>query len=611
MRAWLDWLDARTGFVGVGRKFLFDPIPGGARWRHTWSAALAFAFFMQVVTGFFLLAHYSASTQTAWESVFYLQYRVPAGWLLRGLHSISAQAFVVLLALHVMQTVVHRTYRAPRELNFLLLLALLPLALGLSATGWLLPLDQKGFWAARVPLNILGITPVVGPALQRLLLAGPEFSHHTLTRYVALHTTLLPLLTATGLAAYLYVTHRLRSAVAAAGDRARGVASAPPGSAGSAAAYWPDQALRDAVACLAVLVTVLVVVLAPRWFGQGEGGVELLAPADPTEPYPAARPEWFMLWLFQFLKLFPGGTEVWGAVALPTLVLLVMAAMPWIARWRFGAVFNTGFVLALAAGALLLTWQAVGQDRRDPGYAAALQRARLDAQRARDLAGGPDGIPPAGALQLLRNDPAIQGPKLFARHCASCHRYDGHDGLGNLPKDPPSASELKGFASREWLAGLLDPQRIVTPHYFGGTKFAQGKMVKFVKNEVSEFSPENRAKLAKVVVALSAEANLPAQRDLDARDAAVIAEGRELIRTKEMNCTECHSFQKPDDTATAPDLTGYGSRAWLIDFVTHPADPRFYGPRNDRMPHFGKEEILTSAELGLLADWLRGTTGPR
>jgi ubiquinol-cytochrome c reductase cytochrome b subunit len=339
---------------------------------------------------------------------------------------------------------------------------------------------------------------------------------------------------------------------------------------------------------------------------RSTGGVELLAPANASEAYSAARPEWFMLWLFQFLKFFPGGTEVWGAMVIPGLVFVVLAAMPLVGRWRGGAVFNASFVLALATGALLLIAQAWRQDQRDPTYALALKQAHLEAERVRYLAGGPYGIPVAGASELLRSDPLTQGPRLFARHCASCHRYDGHDGLGGQLADPASGADLRGFASRDWLAGLLDPGRIATAQYFGGTKFAQGKMVKFVRGEVAEFTPENRAKLTKVVTALSAEAQLPAQRKVDARDAALIAEGRDWARSEAMQCTECHQFRQPDDTATAPDLTGYGSRSWLVEFITDAAHPRFYGKRNDRMPRFGKEAILTASEIGLLADWLRG-----
>jgi len=248
----------------------------------------------------------------------------------------------------------------------------------------------------------------------------------------------------------------------------------------------------------------------------------------------------------------------------------------------------------------------VTKDTRDPAYKAAVQEARRDADRVRTLAQSPSGIPREGAVTLLRNDPLTQGPKLFAKNCASCHRYGGHDGAGQKPKDEPSASDLKDFASREWLAGLLDAQRIDGPQYFGGTKFKEGKMVKFVKKDVAGFSTENKEQLKKTIAALSAEAGLKSQRDLDRRDAAMIAEGRAQIASDTMRCTECHQFHKPDEDATAPNLTSFGSRAWLIDFISNPAHQRFYGKRNDRMPSFGEDKVLDAHTIGLVADWLRG-----
>lgn len=593
MSAWLAWLDARTGVVRLGRRCLYDPLPGGVAWRHCWVSVLLFTFFLQVVTGFFLLTGYSPSTQTAWESVFHLQFQTPGGWLLRGLHVVAAQAFVVLLGLHVMQVVIQQAYRAPRELNLLLLLILLPLAIAQSVTGWLLPFDQKGYWAARVPLNILGVIPVAGPALQQLLLGGSEVGHHTLTRFLALHATLLPL-TLGGILALLWWSSRRA-------DASAGQPASVPG-----ASWWPDQALRDAVACLAVLMTALFVVLRPRLTGSDEPFPELLAPADPTEAFAAARPEWFMLFLFQFLKDPPAGSELLGAVVIPGAVMTVIALMPWLGRWRLGAWFNTGFIAALALGALTLGLQAWRADRGNAGYQAAVRRAREEGRRARTLAASPTGIPEAGALAMVRSDALLQGPRLFARHCASCHRYDGHDGLGGQPGEAPSASDLKSFASREWLAGLLDPAKVATAHYFGGTKFQDGRMARFVQRSVAGFGPDETAQLAKVIAAVSGEAALPGQREVDARDETVIAQGRELIRTKAMKCTECHQFRTPDEDATAPDLTGYGSREWLVAFVTSPAHPRFYGRRNDRMPAFGADGSLSPAELELLADWLRG-----
>jgi ubiquinol-cytochrome c reductase cytochrome b subunit len=335
-------------------------------------------------------------------------------------------------------------------------------------------------------------------------------------------------------------------------------------------------------------------------------GAELGAPADPAETYSAARPEWYFLFLFEFLKLFPSGTEVWGAVVIPTLVMGVIFLMPIIGRWQLGHRFNVGLSCSLLVGIGLLTYLATTSDQRNVDYQVAVKEAARDAARVKILAQAPSGISPSGAANLLRNDPLTQGPKLFSKNCASCHRFDGHDGTGKVPRDAPAASDLKGFATREWLAGLLDPQKVTEAHYFGATKFKDGKMARFVKKDVAGFKSTQQDNLRKVLAALSAEAQLQSQSDADRRDEAMIAQGRTLLASEEMRCTECHKFHQHGEDPTGPDLTGYGSRDWLIGFISNPAHERFYGKRNDRMPAFGGEKILDAHAISLIADWLRG-----
>src|SRR6202012_5130999 len=188
----LDWLDDRTGYRDLAREALYERIPGGARWRYVWGSTLVFTFSVQVITGLFLWMAYSPSAQTAWESVYFLQNQVWGGAFLRGIHHFMAQAMVVLLVLHLMQVVIDGAYRAPREVNFWLGLVLMQIVLALSLTGYLLPWDQKGYWATIVATNIASIVPGVGEQLERLIVGGSEYGHHTLTRFFALHAGVLP-----------------------------------------------------------------------------------------------------------------------------------------------------------------------------------------------------------------------------------------------------------------------------------------------------------------------------------------------------------------------------------------------------------------------------------
>lgn len=579
---WRQWLDSRTGYKGLLHEVLFENVPGGARWRYVWGSTLTFFFVVQVITGTFLWMSYSPSSQTAWESVYFIQHQMMGGWFLRGLHHFVAQAMTVLLVLHLMQVVIDGAYKAPREVNFWFGVALLLLILALSLTGYLLPWDQNGYWSTAVSTNLVGMSPVVGQSMQTVVVGGVAYGHHTLTRFFALHAGLIP-----GLIILLIVGHVYLF-------RKHGITPKLPPK-GPDEGFWPEQVLRDAVACLAVLAAVV-------FFVVREHGAPLGAPADPAEQFSAARPEWYFLFLFQFLKYFPGKTEIIGAIILPTLVLLIIVAMPIIGRWRLGHRFNLGFLGVLLAGVALLTWQAVSADRNDAEYQVAKAVSRRDAERAVVLASG--GVPITGALTLMREDAYTQGPRIFSRNCASCHRFDGHDGLGNaLPKDSISASDLKGFGSRAWVSGFLHADTILTSRYWGGTYHAEGDMAMWLADHIPEGEDEVTMR-QNVVLALSAQAKLPSQAEMDVRDSARIALGTAFIRNTDYGCASCHTFE--DVGTDSPDLTGWASRDWMIAFVNDPAHPRFFGRDNDRMPSYGVEKSLTQKEIEMVVDWIRG-----
>ena len=147
---------------------------------------------VQFITGVFLWMAYSPSASTAWESVYYIQNEMQFGWLLRGIHHWTAQIMVVLLVFHLVQVVIDSAYRAPREFNFWFGVILLFITLATSLTGYLLPWDQKGFWATKVATNLAGVVPVIGGDIQQVVVGGSDYGHHTLTRFFALHAGILP-----------------------------------------------------------------------------------------------------------------------------------------------------------------------------------------------------------------------------------------------------------------------------------------------------------------------------------------------------------------------------------------------------------------------------------
>jgi ubiquinol-cytochrome c reductase cytochrome b subunit len=643
----VDWLDNRTGVRSLVKAALYEPIPGGSRWRYVWGSTLVMAFVTQVITGIFLWMAYSPSTQTAWESVFYIQHEMWGGWLLRGIHHFMAQAMVVLLAIHFLQVVWDGAYRAPRELNFVLGLVLMLIVLGLALTGYLLPWDQKGYWATTVGTNLASQAPVVGPDLRKLAIGGSEYGHQTLTRFFALHAGVLPGLLVAFLAMHIALFRRH-------GLHPKQPVTRPD------AMFWPDQVLKDSVAALGVLAAVLGLTVY-------YGGAELMAPADPANPYDAARPEWYFLFLFQFLKWFPGELELWGAFIIPGVVMVVLFAMPWIGRSRAGHLFNVALLVLLLGGAALLTAQAlyadygaglttVAVDENSPPELVASQRfldaktqAVRNAERVIELAMLPERIPPTGALAMSYDDPYLQGPRLFKQFCGSCHNHQVSEGLGiPLNVDPqeflnnahkaglnlvdvislqPTAPNLWELGNRGWMRAMLSAKQIIDRDHFGyeGSPFVDGDMVTFINDALGPDMSDDERKAAedallKVADALWLEAGTTKHVSSAAMELMKerAAEGRELMTGKlaevvdgGMSCTDCHKFHSDGDLGAAPDLTGYMSRQWMIDFISNPADERFYGDRNDRMPAFaphGDPQLnqLDAKSLGLIVDWLRG-----
>jgi ubiquinol-cytochrome c reductase cytochrome b subunit len=618
----LDWLDDRTGYRAVARAALHEPVPGGAQWRYVWGSALVFTLFVQIVTGLVLWAAYSPSAQTAWESVYYIQHQMPGGWLVRGVHHYAAYVLIALVVVHLAQVVVGGAYRPPREVNFWLGVVMLPLVLACGFTGYLLPWDQRGYCAAKVATNIVGLVPAVGASLQRLVVGGSDFGHHTLTRLLALHAGVLP-----GLLVLLVVLHV--ALFYRHGYTARQPCRKPD------ATFWPDQALRDVLACLAVVAVVMVLVMwhyptrdadAPL---AGQLGAKLDAPADPSENYPAARPEAYFLFLFQLLKYLEAFSPAIAGLVVPGLAMLLLAAMPILGRRRWGHRLNVAVLFVLLGGAGLLTGLALyddynGRTQHSRSYLESVAVARAQARRAVELAGSPAGIPVEGAVAMLRDDPETQGPKLFRQNCAACHSHVDPAGgrldpLQTITAKEPSASNLYGIGSRAWAAGLLDPKQIAGPRYFGNTALADGEMANWVKENIGDVlasmdeaeRAEMRRKIEDVTYAISSEAQLDHRGDAAGPDVAErIAAGHELI-VNEFLCTDCHKFHDDGYLGTAPDLTGYASREWLRQLVSNPARDRFYGALNDRMPAFAPHDDpatnqLSPQQLQLIIDWLRG-----
>jgi menaquinol-cytochrome c reductase cytochrome b subunit len=205
----VDWVDERTSLSGAGRWVMFRKVPKGTNWFYTLGSATLFAFLNQAVTGVFLAMYYDPSPTRAYESARYITNEAFLGEFVRGMHKWGSTVMVILIFLHMGRVFFFGAYKYPRELNWVIGVALLILTFVMALTGYLLPFDQRSFWATVVANNITASGPLVGPYLGDFLRAGPEFGATTLSRFYAIHMLLIPGAIAALIGAHLYLVAKL------------------------------------------------------------------------------------------------------------------------------------------------------------------------------------------------------------------------------------------------------------------------------------------------------------------------------------------------------------------------------------------------------------------
>lgn len=304
------WLEERTGLsalVKLGREKRV-PLHRHTVWYYLGGMTL-FLFGIQVATGILLLLYYRPSAGEAFESVQFIMTKVPFGWLVRSIHSWSANLLVLVAFLHMFSVFFMKAYRKPREITWLSGAALLALMLGFGFSGYLLPWNTLAFFATQVGTEVAGRLPLVGEFALRLLRGGHQVTGGTLTRFYGVHVAILPALTTALLAVHLLLVQKHGMSVPASVE-ARGPATGEPG---RWRPFYPDFLLRDAIGWLAALGVLAGLAALFPW--------ELGVKADPFAPAPAGiRPEWYFGWMFQTLKLLPAHVlgiegEVFGILA--------------------------------------------------------------------------------------------------------------------------------------------------------------------------------------------------------------------------------------------------------------------------------------------------------
>lgn len=290
LTAWLDERLSISTLAAMAKKKEV-PVHRHSIWYYFGGMTL-FLFCVQVVTGILLLLYYRPSAENAFESVQFIITEVKFGWLIRSIHSWSANLMVATLFIHMFSVFFLRAYYPPREITWISGVLLLFIVICFGFSGYLLPWNKLAFFATKVGTEIAGVVPIVGRPMLRFLRGGDDVTGATLTRFFGFHVAVLPASATVliGLHVLLVQQHGM---------------SVPPSLADKPLKkmkFVPNFILRDLIGwILAIGVLAALAALFP-W--------ELGDKADPFAPAPAGiKPEWYFLFMFQTLKYLP--PKIW------------------------------------------------------------------------------------------------------------------------------------------------------------------------------------------------------------------------------------------------------------------------------------------------------------
>jgi quinol-cytochrome oxidoreductase complex cytochrome b subunit len=435
----------RFGWEHYLRPFLYKELPSGVGWSATLGSLCALVFVVEAVTGMFLAMYYNPSPDLAYRSIQYIMEDVQLGWLLRGIHHWGAGAMVLLVACHLLHVFFAGSFRAPREMTWIVGAMLLLLTLGMGFTGYLLPWDQKAYWATVVSSNIPRDIPILGDVATRILLGGDRVSGLTLSRFYAIHMLILPALILMAVAVHIYLV-RLH------GMAAESESEETPGRMNR---FYPEHLARASVAFALILVALTGLSV----FGH----VPLEKMAGTVDPTYLPRPEWYYMWLFQMLTYFSGRWEVVGSLAIPLSGVAILFAVPWLGRSSLRRIADRPLAAAFGvSGIVAVVYLTI------TAFAGVQPYGKIVAVPARSLKPG----------ELL-------GLKVYVdRECAYCHNIGNRGGRREGP-------DLANMAAKErTVEGLMqyikDPQKVrsmsIMPKY--------------------DLPPEQRRGLAEFILAL-------------------------------------------------------------------------------------------------------------
>ena len=310
-----DWVDERVQLSGLvefmGKKYV--PVHRHSIWYYFGGVSL-FLFIIQVVTGILLLLYYKGGEELAFESIQFIMSKVQFGWLIRSIHSWTANLFILAAMIHMFSVYFEKAYRKPREFTWITGMLMFFLALGFGFSGYLLPWNELAFFATKVGTDIAGVIPVIGKPIMVFLRGGEEVTGATLSRFFGFHVAVFPGIFTVFLGIHLLLVQRqgMSEPLEFENESTAERKTMP---------FFPNFLLRDLLFWLIVLNLLAILAVFFPW--------ELGKKADAFAPAPAGiKPEWYFLFMFQTLKYIPGKVLVFDGEVLGIL-LFSLAGLLW------------------------------------------------------------------------------------------------------------------------------------------------------------------------------------------------------------------------------------------------------------------------------------------
>jgi ubiquinol-cytochrome c reductase cytochrome b subunit len=415
-----EWLNHRIGLDDLLRTALDEPIPGGARFAYIFGSGLLFIFISQVITGVFLALYYVPSADHAHTTVAYITKAVTAGSFLRSLHAYGASAMVVVLFLHLSQTYFYGAYKGRRELLWFSGCVLFGLVLGMAFTGYLLPWDQRAYFATAVGTNAVSEIPWIGESIKRLMRGGTEMGTLTISRFFVAHVFLVPACIFALIGSHIFLFRKAGAAGPIDEDPYHPTTE-------KAEPFYPRQVLMDlSLTALLIIGLGLLCFFAPMQLGP---------PANPADAQYIPRPEWYYLPIFQWLKYWHGSAAIVGVLVIPTFLVLAIVALPFLDRsverrpWKRPVAMGAYAFVVFALLGLGLRSQYL--DRHDSGVAQQLakQKAEEDEYARKPFEPELSSASLVAANATLADPLAAKGKTIFeGQSCNACH---GDGGVGS------------------------------------------------------------------------------------------------------------------------------------------------------------------------------------